>query len=63
LTHINFLLYLSTQGIRESTYTEEMKQTLKAVECVHRICSNDVGSSSMQLTADFSLLYQCIRYL
>ncbi|XP_066928069.1 negative elongation factor D-like [Clytia hemisphaerica] len=50
------------EGIRESVFTEEVKQTLKAIEVVHRICSNDVGSSTMQLTADFSLIYQCIRY-
>lgn len=50
------------EDIRDSVHTEEMKQTLKAVECVHRVCSKDVGSSSLQLTADFNLLYQCIRY-
>lgn len=50
------------EGRCEAVYKEELKPTIQAIERVHKICCNDIGSSSLQLTADVGVLYQCVRY-
>lgn len=47
---------------RESVYTEELNTTIEALENVNKVCSNDIGSSSIHLNADVAVLYQSISF-